>query len=324
MKKTISVILPCFNEAKNIPLLIPEIIKNIPSKYGYEIVCVDDGSFDQTKNEIKRLSKVNKNIKGVLLYRRFGHQQALRAGIDYSKGDAVVMMDADFQHSPKLIPKFIGKWEQGCDLVGAKKIQNKNAGILRNIGNKIAYRLWSMVSNGIIVPGISDFRLISREIADYVKQNHEEDIFVRGLVNLAAKKPCDIPYNTGRRKYGESAYNNRDLIELFINGFVSFSTKPLRVAFILGITIFTITGLFLLVDLIQALMAGRKIIEGWLTTVYLTFLANSLILIYLGVLGEYIGVIFRETKKRPSYFIDKTINLRPLPQHRQKLFSPDI
>jgi len=309
MKKIISVILPCFNEAKNISPLVAEIIKKIPSRYEYEIICIDDGSFDQTKNEIEKLSMHNKDIKGILFYSRFGHQQALRAGIDYSKGDAVIMMDADFQHPPKLIPEFIGKWEKGYDLVRAKKIQNKGVGIFRNIGNKIAYRLWSIVSNGVIIPGVSDFRLISREIANYVKQSHEENLFVRGIVNLVAKKPCNIFYKIGKRKYGKSSYSNGDLLELFINGFISFSTKPLRTAFVLGIILFAFTGLFLFVDLVQALIMGRKIIEGWLTTIYLTFLANSLILIYLGVLGEYMGVIFRETKKRPYYFIDKTINL---------------
>lgn len=311
MTKKISVILPCLNEAKNIPLIVPAIIKNIPSGYNYEIICVDDGSVDQTRKEIEKLARENNKVKGVFFYRRFGHQQALRAGVEYASGNAIIMMDADFQHPPKMIPRFIDKWEKGFDLVRAKNKQNKNISFLRNLSNKITYRLWLMMSNGVIIPGVSDFRLISGEIANFVKLSHEGDIFVRGIVNLVAKKPCSLPYTPSKRKYGKSSYGNGDLLELFINGFISFSPKPLRIAFILGIIIFAVTGLFLFIDLIQALIAGRKIIEGWLTTVYLTFLVNSLILIYLGVLGEYVGVIFRETKKRPSYFIDQIINLQP-------------
>lgn len=309
MRKLVSIVLPCLNEEKNLSILIPEIIKSIPHKYDYEIIIVDDGSHDNSRIVIQKIATDNKKIKAILLYKRSGHQKALQIGIKYTKGDAVIMMDSDFQHPPKLISKFIEKWEEGYDLINGKKLSNRNTPILRRTQDRLGYYLWSKVSGGVITPNVSDFRLISRKIAKYINTSQEDSIFIRGMVNLASKNPTNIVYKAVTRKHGKSSYSFSDLIELFINGFISFSPKPLRTAFIVGIIIFTITGLFLVTDLAYALIIKKKIIAGWLTSVYLTFLVNSMLLIYLGILGEYIGVIFREVKKRPNYIIDKTINI---------------
>lgn len=309
MKKIISIVLPCLNEENNIPLLISQIIHHIPIKYAYEIIVVDDGSTDNSKLILQKLAQKNKNIKCIFLYKRSGHQKVLQIGISFSKGDAIIMMDSDFQHPPELIQKFIEKWEQGYDLVNGKKIDNRNISIFRRIQDKLGYYIWSKISSGVITPGVSDFRLISKEIAEFINSSKEDSIFIRGMVNLASKNTTYVTYKAEKRRYGKSSYSFSDLIELFINGFISFSPKPLRVAFVVGIITFTIAGLFLAIDLTYALIIKKKIIEGWLTLVYLTFLVNSMLLIYLGVLGEYVGVIFREVKKRPSYIIDKTINI---------------
>lgn len=308
-KRKISVVLPCLNESKNLPLLLPEIIKNIPQVYDYEIICVDDGSTDNTAGEIIKLGAKDKKIKGIILYRRFGHQTALRVGIKKCSGDAVITMDADFQHPPGLLGAMLRRWEKGHDLVQAQKKEDKTASLSRKLERRIGYWVWDRITNGIIKPGISDFRLMSRAIADYVSLSEERELFLRGLVSLGARNPTIITYEVGKRRYGKSSYSTGVFIEMFINGFVSFSTKPLRIASVFGLILTFVTGAFLIYDTLSAILTGRKIIEGFVTIVLLVLILNGFIIFYLGILGEYLGVVFREVKKRPPFLISETINL---------------
>lgn len=310
MKKLISVVLPCYNEEKNLVTLIPAIIASLPQEYRYEIICVDDGSSDNTRSTITQFAKDNKNIKAILMHRNFGHQAALRAGIKAAQGDAIITMDSDFQHPPKLIPKFISLWESGHDLVQGQKKSDKTASFFMKLQRKIGYSIWKTITDGVILPGVSDFRLMSKNIAKYINKNRESETFLRGVVMLSAKKPVLLPYNVGKRKHGRSSYTLKMFLNMFLNGFISFSTKPIRIASLLGIILFLISSFALLVDIATAVVAGKKIIEGWITAVSLSVLLNGIILIYLGLLGEYIGVIFKEVKRRPKYLVDKTINLK--------------
>lgn len=309
MGKRISVILPCLNEEKNIPPLVDEIIKNIPKKFDYEIIGVDDGSDDKTAEVWTKLARNNQKIKVIIFHRRFGHQAALLAGIREAKGEAVVTMDADFQHPPKIIPKMIEKWEAGHDLVNAKKKEDKHQGIALKIERKVGYAIWKYISDGMIVPGVSNFRLVDKKIVTYLKESQESDVFFRGVTSLAAKNPTQIEYKVGIRKYGKSGYHWGALANMFLNGFVSFSIKPLRMAFLVGIAVILFSGGYLIYDIAQAIYQQRPIIEGYKTTVILISILNGFIICYLGILGEYIGIILKETKKRPGYIIDKKINL---------------
>lgn len=308
--KKISVILPCHNECKNLPLLIPEIIKNIPKKYDYEIICVDDGSSDTTALTIDKLALKNKKTKGIIFHKNFGHQNALMAGIRASSGDAVIMMDADFQHPPELINKFISLWEKGHDLVSGRKNKDNNPSPLMKIIRKMGYMFWKRITHGILVPGISDFRLISREIAEYFTELKEKEFFLRGLAKFAAKNPTELFYDVGKRRHGKSSYNTRMFINMFLNGFVSFSDTPIRIAWIVGILTFFGASIFLIVDLISSVLGDKHIIQGYTTTVIILIMFNGLIFLYLGILGEYIGIIFKEVKRRPDYLIERKINLK--------------
>ncbi len=310
MKDKISVVLPCHNEEKNIAVLIPEIIKNIPKKYSYEIILVDDGSTDKTSEAIQKLASKNKNIKGIIFHRNFGHQEALRSGISSSNGIAVITMDSDFQHPPFIIPKLIETWEKGHDLVQAKKKEDKTASFSRKIQRKIGYFIWSKISDGILIPGISDFRLMDRQISDYINSSNEKVIFLRGLVMLAAKTPTTIDYKVGTRKFGQSSYTTRKFINMFINGFLSFSTKPMRLTTLFGLVILLSSFVFLLIDFARTLIFHISIIQGWLTIVFLLLMLDGFIIFFLGVIGEYIGILFQEIKKRPRSVISKTINIK--------------
>lgn len=305
----ISVVLPCRNESENLPLLIPQIIKNIPRKFAYEIICIDDGSTDGTGEVIKILARKNKNIKGIIFYKNFGHQQALRAGIEKSSGDAIIMMDADFQHPPEKIKEFIKLWERGFDLIQARKVKDQTSSLIIKIQRIFGYRIWKFITNDTISPGISDFRLVSKEIRDHLLSSQENEIFLRGIVSLVANNPITISYIVGKRKYGKSSYTLKMFLDMFINGFISFSVTPLRFATVLGIVSFLGVGTLIAIDIIRALATGKRIVEGYISLSFLTLVVNSILMIYLGILGEYIGVIFKEVKKRPHYIVRDTVNL---------------
>lgn len=308
-RKKISVVVPCLNEDENIPKLIPEIVGNIPSAYEYEIICVDDGSSDETFGVVRKLASKDKKIKGISFYRRFGHQPALLAGIRAAKGEAIITMDADFQHPPELLPKIISLWEKGHDLVQLQKGGEKKELSWMRPGRSWGYSIWKFVTNGLLIPGVSDFRMMDKKLVRYILESEESEVFLRGLANLAAKNPITIPYEVGERRHGKSSYTLPMIIDVFLTGFISFSTIPLRIAAVLGFILGVLSTLFLVGDFIHAAITGRRMVAGWLTIVFLMLILNGFIIFYLGILGEYIGVIFKEVKKRPKYLIGKTINL---------------
>jgi len=307
--KKISVVIPTFNESKNIPLLIPEIIKFIPKKYNYEIILVDDNSPDGTFETIKRLGQKNKNIKGICMYRRFGLQPSFVAGIKQAQGDIVITMDADFQHPPELIPKLVNLWEQGYDLILPRKQDDKSLNPLLRSIRRVAYEIWEKISNGTLISGVSEFRLMDKKIAQFIISSGETEVFIRGMVSIAADKPILIPYGVGRRRYGKSSFNLMRLLNIFITGFISFSPKPLRIASLFGLFIAFATTLFLIFDFSYSIFFGKTIIPGYATLVLLILILNGFVIFYLGIIGEYIGVIFKEVKKRPMYTIGKSINI---------------
>jgi len=306
--KKVSIILPCLNEAGNLPLLVPEVIKNIPPKYNYEIICIDDGSTDSTPQVIKTLSKKDKHIKGIILHRRFGHEAAVWAGIEKASGDAIIYMDSDFQHPPVMIPKIIDLWEKGHDLIQLQKRDDQNASGIFRFFRQCGYWVWKFISDGVLIPGVSDFRLLDKKLKGYLISSQESEIFIRGIVGLAAKNPAILSYKVGKRRFGKSSYTMKMFINMFINGFISFSIKPIRLATIFGLLIAILTSLFLIFDIATALIAQRRMLEGWMTIIFLILILNGFIIFYLGILGEYIGIIFKEVKKRPKFIIDKTFN----------------
>lgn len=304
--KTISIVIPCHNEEKNLSPLVKEIIKEIPKKYNYEIILVDDGSNDKTEFEIYKLSKKNKNIKGIILYRNFGHQLALISGINFSHGDAVITMDADFQHPPSMLPKIIAAWEDGHDFVQLQKDLKRTSKLHPR---KIAYKVWEIVSAGTLTPGGSDFRLISKQIANYIRSSEEREIFIRGITKLMARNPINLIYKVAKRRHGKSSYTFKMFLNMFITGFISFSTFPLRIGSFFGMLIALSSALVLIFDIVKSIFLGQRIIEGYVSIVFLMLVLNGFIIFYMGVLAEYIGVIFREVKKRPKYIVKDIYNL---------------
>jgi len=309
-KKKISVVVPCLNEEKNIPLLVPEIMANIPKGYDWEIILVNDGSSDNTESKIAKLCLKNKKVKGIFLYRRFGHQAALMAGIKEALGDAVITMDGDFQHPPQKLGEMILLWETGNDLVMGKKKEDKTQGVLMSLKRRVGYLIWEKTTGGILIPGVSDFRLMSKGVRNYILKSKETEIFLRGIVMLAAKNPVFMDYKVDARRFGKSSYSTRVFINMFINGLITFSTVPLRSAGVVGLMVALSAGVFVFADMTRALILGKMIIEGWKTVVLLMLILNGFVIFYLGVIGEYIGVIFKEIKRRPSYLVKERLNIK--------------
>lgn len=307
--KKISIVIPTFNESKNIPLLTPAIIKNIPKKYNYEIIFVDDNSPDGTFEIIKKLGSKNKKIKGICMYRRFGLQPSFMAGLQQTTGDAIITMDADFQHPPEMIPTLISWWEKGYDLVQPQKQEDKSFNLFLGLIRQVGYRLWENISSGTIISGVSDFRLMDRKVTEFIVSSQETEMFLRGLANMAASNPILISYKVGKRRLGKSSFNVVRLLNIFIIGFISFSPKPLRLASLFGLIIAILTALFLLIDFTYAIIFEKRIIPGYATVVLLLLILNGFIIFYLGIIGEYIGIIFKEVKNRPNYIIGKSVNL---------------
>lgn len=307
--KKVSIIIPTFNEFKNIPLIVPAVIKNIPSKYDYEIIFIDDNSPDGTFKAVRDIGAKNRRVKGICMYRRFGLQPSFLAGIKKATGDVIITMDADFQHPPEMLPELISLWESGYDLVQPQKQEDKSLNPLLRYIRQVAYKVWENISNGTLVPGVSDFRLMDRKVAEYITTSGETEVFLRGLVNMGANNPLLIPYKVGKRKFGKSKFNLLQLLNIFIVGFISFSPKPLRLASFFGLLIAISTSIFLIIDIIHAAITHRTIIPGWETIVFLLLILNGFIIFYLGILGEYIGIIFKEVKRRPPYMVGKKVNI---------------
>ena len=223
--KKVSIIIPTFNESKNISLIVPAITKNIPKKFDYEIIFVDDNSPDGTFQEIANIGAKNKKVKGICMYRRFGLQPSFLAGIKKASGDVIITMDADFQHPPEMIPKLISLWEKGYDLVQPQKKEDNSFNPILRFIRQIAYKAWGNISNGTLIPGVSEFRLMDKKVAEFITLSGETETFLRGLVNMGANKPLLIPYKVGKRKFGKSKINLKILLNIFVAKITNHSGK---------------------------------------------------------------------------------------------------
>jgi polyisoprenyl-phosphate glycosyltransferase len=304
-KKLISIVIPCYNEEENVVPLLSLLIKVMPNKYETEYIFVNDGSNDQTLETIKQLCAKNKAIKYISLTRNFGHQYALKAGLDHARGVAVITLDADLQHPPILIPKMLAKWEEGYQVVYTKRHECKDTGFLKNLTSKLFYEFINEFAETKIEYGAADFRLLDRVVVDFIKHNTESSIFLRGLVAWTGYKSFAIEYEPAKRKYGKSKYSVGKMLRLAIDAITSFSILPLRMASIIGFAISLMSGIYGLYA-IGEWIYNKQVTIGWPSVIVSVLFIGGIQLMMLGIIGEYIGKIFMETKKRPLYMIKET------------------
>lgn len=303
-EKIISIIIPCFNEALNIPKVIGEIDFEFTNlAYSYEIILIDDGSSDNTTDVILLEVNQNSNVKYIEFSRNFGKDQALKAGIDAAKGNALVTIDADMQHPPKLIKDMIEKWEKGYEVVYAyRKESNPDASLKNIIGSRAFYKIVNYLSDINLEDGIADFRLIDRKVILALSKIDEYELFLRGMVKWIGFKQIGIPYVPDQRFAGESTYSFKALIKLALHGIISFSTKPLYISIFLGLSLAGLGFLLYSVYVFYSLYYHLAI-SGWASVIFTIVLFGSLNLIILGIIGIYVGKLFIQSKNRPNYII---------------------
>ncbi|MDB5120451.1 MAG: glycosyl transferase family 2 [Sphingobacteriales bacterium] len=303
--KLISVVLPAYNETGNIALIagkLENVLKLL--KYRYEIIFVNDGSKDSTQELIISLVSKNENIHYIELSRNFGHQNALKAGIDMASGDCVISMDCDMQHPPEIIPEFVKKWEEGYEVVYSIRQESKELTGFKRGTSKLFYSMINSMSDINLEPGTADFRLLDRQVVNIFSNLSENEPFIRGLIKWLGFKQFAIEYVPSNRHAGTSQYTLKKMMRFALQGITSFSTKPLYTAVYLGF-IFSLLSLLYIPYVIHAIYTGQEV-TGWASVIMTIVFFGGVQLIILGIIGIYIGKLFMQSKQRPTYIIRST------------------
>ena len=304
--KLISIVVPVYNEEGNIVPFFAEPKKSIPSKYEVEYIFVDDGSTDSTLAQIKKLKLKDKAVKYLSFTRNFGHQYALKAGLDHAKGDAVISLDGDFQHPPSLISQMLTKWEKdGFKIVYTRRIDDEKVSYFKKATSKFFYQIINSMSEARIDVGSADFRLLDREVVDLIARSTESTLFLRGLVSWTGHQSYGIDYHPDKRAWGTSKYTYPKMLSLALDAITSFSIVPLRFATIIGFFMALFSGVYGVYAVIVFVTNRSSVIIGWPSVIISVLFIGGLQLLILGIVGEYIGKIFLETKKRPLYLIQE-------------------
>ena len=304
-KKTISLVVPCFNEEGNVEAIYQLIKTELDPLVNFELIFVDDGSSDQTLLRIIQIGQQDSRVRYITLSRNFGHQNALKAGLDYAKGDAVISLDADLQHPPRLIKEFIEKWQQGYDVIYSVRKDGNEIGLFKRLSSKLFYRFINLFSDTTIQEGAADFRLLDRKVVNVIKALPENYLFIRGLTSWVGFKQIGIEYKAEKRFSGQSKYSLKRMIHFASSGITSFSTKPLKVSIYLGFTIAIISFIYGLYAIFEAVFTSN-VIQGWTSVIVSVLFIGGIQLIMIGILGEYLGKLFMENKRRPNYVIKET------------------
>ncbi|HAV78706.1 MAG TPA: glycosyltransferase [Anaerolineae bacterium] len=303
-KSSIDLIIPVFNEAGVVDrthVALREVIDLLPHKF--TIYYVDDGSKDETAKTLRALGKQDKRIVVLELARNFGHQAALTAGLDASKGDFVITIDADGQHPPALIAQMIELFEQGYDIVQAQRLDDRNYSF-KQATSFMFYRLINSISGTHVEPGAADFRGMSRQAVDAVKAMPEFHRFLRGMISWIGFKSVILPYHETARLAGQSKYSLGKMIRLAMDAIFSFSLVPLYIGLSAGGIFFCLAAL----EMIYVLSFWFKgdtstLAPGWSSLMFVILIASGMLMVVLGFIGIYVGYIFQEVKRRPVYLL---------------------
>lgn len=305
-KKLITILVPAYNEQEVLHMLYERLQKIMDSnaKYDFEILLINDGSKDKTLSIMEDLRKKDKRICYLNLSRNYGKETAMIAGLDYSKGDAVIIIDADLQDPPELIPEMIKYWEQGYDDVYAKRNSRKGETWLKKFTSKMYYKTLQNVTKIEIQKDTGDFRLLDRRCVEALKSIRESQRYTKGLFSWIGFNKKEILYDRDPRAAGSTKWNYKKLIDLSIDGLTSFTTAPLRWSAVIGLLV-SIIGFFYMIYIIIKTIALGVDVPGYASTMVVILFLGGIQLIVLGVIGEYLGRAFYETKGRPLYFVDK-------------------
>lgn len=298
----ISIVIPCYNEEKNIDTIYKELQKIIQNqKFDYEILFINDGSTDNTFAKIEQIALQNENIKGISFSRNFGHQMALTAGYDHATGDAIITMDCDLQDPPHIINELLRKWENGVKIVYARRT-NRNDGFFKKITADLYYKFLSFISDIAIPRQVGDFRLIDKKVLDILKKMPERSRYLRGMVAWTGFSHDFIDFERPERFAGQSSYTWKKMFMLALDGITSFSLFPIQAFLFISLFIFVVFTLFLIYFFIF-----KNLPLSWILLIILFCLGLQSLAFWF--FGQYVGRIYEQVRQRPLYIIEKTINI---------------
>jgi polyisoprenyl-phosphate glycosyltransferase len=302
----LSIVLPAYDEAANIAPLYAAL-RHIAAPFGdVEILFVDDGSRDSTLAALRAIASGDPTLRYVSFTRNFGHQAALRAGLRHARGRAVIIMDADFEHPPELIPTLVAAWRGGAKVVAAqRKDDPAQVSPLKRTTSSLFYRLLDAIGDVRIAPGSADYMLLDRAVVDVLNGIEAQEIFLRGLVRWLGYPLATVPFSRGQRRVGDSKYSLRRMVELAVTGISAHSVRPLRIAVWLALG-FAALGALLLVYSFVSFVFIQHTVAGWSSIMAAIALLGAAQLLVLGIIGEYVGRILGETRRRPVYIIAET------------------
>ena len=302
MNERLAIVVPCYNEAAVVDRFYDELAREIaPTGVDWSVCFVDDGSTDATLERLNALARAHPNVRVYSLSRNFGHQIALSAGLDVTLGSAVVMMDADLQHSPSLVPAMIAEWRRGRDVVSAVRQETEGASWFKRATADAFYRLINRLGETEIVPGAADFCLLSARAHAALCAMPERHRFLRGMVSWIGFDRAYVPFQASRRSAGESKYTTIKMIALALDAVFSFSAAPMRLATRLGMALF-VPGILYFVYILMRYVTMNDFVRGWGSLICTLMIIGGIQLMFIGIIGEYLARIFEESKRRPLYF----------------------
>ncbi|MFD2117958.1 glycosyltransferase family 2 protein [Paenibacillus yanchengensis] len=298
-----SVIVPMYNEEEVITHTYSRLTEVMQqTEETYELIFVNDGSHDRTLEVINQLKQQDAHVRVIDFSRNFGHQIAITAGMDYAEGDAIIVIDADLQDPPEVILQMIEKWQAGYEVVYAKREKRKGETLFKKWTAKLFYRVLRQMTNVEIPLDTGDFRLIDRKVAQVLRGLKEKNRFVRGLISWIGFRQTSVSYVREERFAGETKYPLKKMISFALDGITSFSYKPLKIASYIGFLVSLGGFVYLLVVIFQRLFTDTTE-TGWASIIAIILIFNGIILMLLGIIGEYIGRIYDESKDRPLYIV---------------------
>ena len=300
--KLVSIVVPVYNEEDNIVHFeqsVTAVMEKVP--YAYEILFIDDGSRDHSREILRELGKENPHVQSIFLTRNFGHQIALTCGTDHADGDAVITMDGDMQHPPELLPVLLAKWEEGYEIVQTVRLTTEGVSLFKRLTSEYYYRLLNAMTDVEIQEGGSDFRLMDRKAVLALRRYREHARFIRGIVGAMGFRKTAVEFVAHERFAGHSKFSLHKMVSFALDGILAYSVQPLRAAFYVGMVSALIAVMLFLHVLFETLSGAT--VPGWSTIVVCSLFFGGMQMMMLGVCGEYIARILQEVKNRPLYLI---------------------